>query len=94
MQITIFLLGGFGFPIFAEKAYLDYEASLEITAPLVAIMVLKGDSLLDDIEVNRIKTYVMNHREEAILSKSDEIKKMFRTEDIKSCPTSIRNRSI
>ena len=66
-------LGGLGIPVFAEKAYDDYEVSVEITAPLVTIMVLQGDSPPNDVEVNRIKADAMNRREKAILSNSDEI---------------------
>ena len=47
-------------------------------------MVLQDDSLPNDVEVNRIKADVMNRREKAILSKSDEIENSLEPNTLKA----------
>ena len=41
-------LGGLGIPILSEVASEHFESSKKITAPLVTIMILQGDTLPDD----------------------------------------------
>ena len=48
-------LGGLGIPILSEIAREHFESSKKITAPLVTIMILQGDTLPDDSYVKTLK---------------------------------------
>ena len=48
-------LGGLGIPVFNDKAPEEYGNSLRLTAPLVSIMVLQGDTLPDKPEAKQIR---------------------------------------
>ena len=48
-------LGGLGMPILSEVASEHFESSKKITAPLVTIMILQGDTLPDDSYVKTLK---------------------------------------
>ena len=46
-------LGGLGISSFAEKAENDFENSLHLTAPLVALIVTQEESLPDDCNIKQ-----------------------------------------
>ena len=48
-------LGGLGIPILSEIAREHFESSKKITAPLVTIMILQGDTLPDDSYAKTLK---------------------------------------
>ena len=47
---------GLGIPKFAEKASQEYSTSRTITAPLVAIMTMQGNTLPNEDTIREIKT--------------------------------------
>ena len=68
-------LGGLGIPKFTEEAEFKYKASTTITSPLVAIMVLQGETLPNDSEIIRIKSEVTQRRNTDILLKADQVER-------------------
>ena len=48
-------LGGLGIPTVSEIAWEHFESSKKITAPLVTIVILQGDTLTDDSYVKTLK---------------------------------------
>ena len=67
--------GGLGIPIFTDRADYDYHTSVQITAPLAAIMVTQGNTLPDPdevktarAEVHKQNTNLEKQREEIIMS--------------------------
>ena len=59
-------LGGLGKPILLEVASEHFESSKKITAPLVTIMILQGDTLPDDSYVKTLKLKEKTKREEKL----------------------------
>ena len=47
--------GALGIPKFAEKASQEYSTSLTLTAPLVAIMTVQGNTLPNENTIREIK---------------------------------------
>ena len=47
--------GGLGIPKFAEKASQEYSTSRTITAPLVAILTMQGNTLPNEDTIREIK---------------------------------------
>ena len=71
--------GGLGIPIFQDKADQDFSTSVQITAPLAAIMVLQGNNLPNPeeeakvrSEIRRTNTNIQKQREEIIVASLDE----------------------
>ena len=71
--------GGLGIPIFQDKADQDHATSIQITAPLAAIMVLQGNNLPNPeeeakvkAEVRRSNSNLQKQREEMIVSSLSE----------------------
>ena len=69
-------LGGLGMPILSEVVSEHFESSKKITAPLVTIMILQGDTLHDDSYVKTLKTEEKTKREE-ILKIKDAAREQF-----------------
>ena len=59
--------GGLGIPSFTEKANHDFENSLEITAPLVALIITQGEELPKITDILKHTTAV-NHRNSELLN--------------------------
>ena len=71
--------GGLGIPIFQDKADQNHSTSIQITAPLAAIMVLQGNNLPNPeeeakvkAEVRRSNSNLQKQREEMIVSSLSE----------------------
>ena len=72
-------LGGLGIPILTDTAELEFSTSVQITAPLAAIMILQGTNLPDPdevkktaLEVKKIRDNIEKQKEE-IVSHQPEI---------------------
>ena len=65
--------GGMGLTILTEIANMHYNDSKKITAPLVSLIILPGNSLPDEKDVNKIKQEVLKQKEEIITVKTDQI---------------------
>ena len=65
---------GLGISILLEVASEYFESSKEITAPLVTIMILQGDTLPDDTSVTTLKLEEKTKREEKLKIKTGTIK--------------------
>ena len=66
-------LGGLGIPILSEVASEHFESSKKITAPLVTIMILQGDTLPDDSYVKTLKLEEKTKCEEKLKIKAAAI---------------------
>ena len=66
-------LGGLGIPILSEIARKHFESSKKITAPLVTIMILQGDTLPDDSYVKTLKLEEKTKCEEKLKVKAAAI---------------------
>ena len=66
-------LGGLGIPILSEIAREHFESSKKITAPLVTIMILQGDTLPDDSYVKTLKLEEKTKCEEKLKVKAAAI---------------------
>ena len=67
--------GGLGIPILADSEDQEFSTSVQITAPLAALMVLQKSNLPDPVEVIKTRSEVRNlkqnmekQKEEIILS--------------------------
>ena len=74
--------GGLGIPILQDKADQDYSTSVQITAPLAAIMITQGSSLPNPEEEQKIKndvkkvnTNIAKQREEIVIASLGDITK-------------------
>ena len=65
--------GGLGIQMPSEIASEHFESSMKISAPLVTIMILQGDTLPDEKEVRSLKAEVNSKKEEALKRKVEEI---------------------
>ena len=65
--------GGLGIPIISETAIEHYNASKKITAPLVSLMLLQGNSLPDKKEIKELKLEVKKQQENLLTEKVKEI---------------------
>ena len=63
-------LDGLGMPILLEIVSEHFESSKKITAPLVTIMILQGDTLPDDSYVKTLKLEEKAKREEKLKFKA------------------------
>ena len=62
-----------GIPIISETAIEHYNASKKITAPLVSLMLLQGNSLPDKKEIKELKFEVKKQQENLLTEKVKEI---------------------
>ena len=62
-----------GIPSFAEKAENDFENSLHITAPLVALIVTQEESLPDDCNVKQRINSTKQNKEKLLIKKGNKI---------------------
>ena len=67
-------LGLLGIPILSEIAREHFESSKKITAPLVRIMILQGDTLSDDSYIKTVKLEENTKCEEKLKIKAAAIK--------------------
>ena len=56
-------------PILSEIAEFQFEASQDITLPLVTIIITQGNTLSNKTEVNEITRKITNEQEHAFLNK-------------------------
>ena len=66
-------LGGLSIPSFVEKAQNDFENSLHITAPLVALIVTQEESLPDDCNVKQRINSTKQNKEKILIEKGNQI---------------------
>ena len=66
-------LGGLGIPSFAGKAENDFENSLHISAPLVALIVTQEESLPDDCNVKQRINPTKQNKEKLLIKKGNKI---------------------
>ena len=66
-------LGGLGIPILSKIVREHFQSSKKITAPLVTIMILQGDTLPDDSYVKTLKLEEKTKREEKLKIKATTI---------------------
>ena len=77
-------LGGLGIPILSEIAREHFESSKKITAPLVTIMILQGDTLPDDIYVKTLKLEEKMKREEKLKTKAAAIEQFLSPAELRA----------
>ena len=65
--------GGLGIPKFAEKASQEYSTSRTITAPLVAIMTMQGNTLPNEDTIRGIKKQATKTKADRLETKSEEM---------------------
>ena len=65
-------LGGLGIPFFAEKAEIDFENSLHITALLVSLMVIQEELLPNDCNVKQQIKLAKQNKEKLLIEKGNE----------------------
>ena len=65
--------GGLGIPLLLEIAEQQYEASTAITAPLVSIMIIQGNSLPDEKNVHEIKLETRKREDVKLMTKIAEV---------------------
>ena len=65
--------GGLGIPKFAEKASQEYSTSRTITAPLVAIMTVQGNTLPNEDTIREIKNQATKTKADRLETKSEEM---------------------
>ena len=68
-------LGGLGIPILTDTAEQEFSTSVQITAPLAAIMILQGTNLPDpeevkktSLEVKKLRDNIEKQKEEIVIS--------------------------
>ena len=66
-------LGGLGITSFAEKAENDFENSLHITSPIVALIVTQEESLPDDCNVKQRINSTKQNKEKLLIEKGNKI---------------------
>ena len=66
-------LGGLRMPILSEVPSEHLESSKKITAPLVTVVILQGDTILDDSFVKTLKLEEKTKREEKLKVKAATI---------------------
>ena len=77
-------LGGLGIPILSEIAREHFESSKKITAPLVTIMILQGDTLPDDSYVKTLKLEGKTKREEKLKIKAAAIEQFLSPAELRA----------
>ena len=77
-------LGGLGIPILSEIAREHFESSKKITAPLVTIMILQGDTLPDDSYVKTLKLEEKTKREEKLKIKAAAIEQFLSPTELRA----------
>ena len=77
-------LGGLGIPILSEIAREHFESSKKITAPLVTIMILQGDTLPDDSYVKTLKLEEKTKREEKLKVKAAAIEQFLSPTELRA----------
>ena len=77
-------LGGLGIPILSEIAREHFESSKKITAPLVTIMILQGDTLPDDSYVKTLKLEGKTKREEKLKIKAATIEQFLSPAELRA----------
>ena len=77
-------LGRFGIPILSEIAREHFESSKKITAPLVTIMILQGDTLPDDSYVKTLKLEEKTKREEKLKIKAAAIEQFLSPAELRA----------
>ena len=68
-------LGGLGIPVLTEAAEENFNSSVKITAPLVAIMITQDNVLPDNDEVNKLKSEVRQEQQDRVKSKAENLEK-------------------
>ena len=61
-----------GLSILTEIANMHYNDSKKIAAPLISLMILQGNSLPDEKDVNKMKQEVLKLKEKFITVKTDQ----------------------
>ena len=69
-------LGGLGIPILSEVASEHFESSKKITAPLITIMILQGDTLTDGSYIKTLKLKEKMKHEDKFKIKAAAIKQL------------------
>ena len=77
-------LGLLGIPILSEIAREHFESSKKITAPLVRIMILQGDTLSDDSYIKTLKLEENTKREEKLKIKAAAIKQFLSPAELRA----------
>ena len=77
-------LGGLGIPILSEIAREHFESSKKVTAPLVTIMILQGDTLPDDSYVKTLKLEEKTKREEKLKVKAAAIEQFLSPTELRA----------
>ena len=77
-------LGGLGIPILSEIAKEHFESSKKITAPLVTIMILQGDTLPDNSYAKTLKLEEKTKREEKLTIKAAAIEQFLSPAELRA----------
>ena len=83
-----------GIPIISETAIEHYNAPTKITAPLVSLMLLQGNSLQDKKVLKELKFEVKKQQENLLTEKVKEIDTNLSSTNVKSYVTSYKKRSV
>ena len=77
-------LGGLGIPILSEIVREHFQSSKKITAPLVTIMILQGDTLPDDSYAKTLKLKEKTKREEKLKIKAAAIEQFLSPAELRA----------